>query len=48
MSRLSVKEIMVRSIALRKGEVVLRADFESMGSPSQISRVFSCRSCSSA
>ena len=38
MSRFSVKERMVRSIALRKGEVVVRADFESMGSPSQISR----------
>jgi hypothetical protein len=38
MSRLSVKERMVRSIAMRKGEVVLRADFGSMGSPSQISR----------
>lgn len=38
MSQLSVKERMVRSIALRKGEVVLRTDFESMGSPSQISR----------
>lgn len=36
--RLSVKDRMVRSIALRKGEVVLRADFEAMGSPSQISR----------
>jgi hypothetical protein len=29
---------MVRSIALRKGEVILRTDFESMGSASQISR----------
>ena len=38
MSRLSVKERMVRSIAMRKGEVVLRADFESIGSSSQISR----------
>ena len=38
MSRLSVKDRMVRSIALRKGEVILRADFEAMGSPSQISR----------
>lgn len=38
MNRLSVKDRMVRSIALRKGEVVLRADFEAMGSPSQISR----------
>lgn len=38
MSRLSIKERMVRSIALRKGEVVLRTDFEGMGSASQISR----------
>ena len=38
MARLSVKERMARSIALRKGEVVLRPDFESMGSASQISR----------
>lgn len=38
MARLSVKERMARSIALRKGEVVLRADFESMGSASQVSR----------
>lgn len=30
---------MVRSIALRKGEVVMRGDFERMGSASQISRV---------
>ena len=38
MSGLSVKERMVRSIALRKSEVVLRGDFESMGSASQVSR----------
>ncbi len=38
MSRLSVKERMARSIAQRKGEVVLRADLKNMGSPSQISR----------
>ena len=38
MGRLSIEERMSRSIALRKGEVVLRADFEAMGSPSQISR----------
>lgn len=38
MTRLSVKERMVRSIAMRKGEVVVRADFEPLGSPSQISR----------
>lgn len=38
MNRLSIKERMVRSIAQRKGEVLLRADFKTMGSPSQISR----------
>ena len=38
MRRFSVKDRMVRSIYLRKGEVVLRADFEKMGSQSQISR----------
>lgn len=38
MSRLSVKERMLRSIARRKGEVILRSDFASMGSPSHISR----------
>jgi hypothetical protein len=38
MAKLTVKERMTRSIALRKGEVVMRADFESMGSASQISR----------
>jgi hypothetical protein len=38
LARFSVKERMARSIALRKGEVLLRADFEAMGSASQISR----------
>ncbi len=38
MSRFSIKARMQRSIALRKGEVVLRADFAQLGSPSQISR----------
>ena len=38
MAKFSIKERMSRSIALRKGEVVLRTDFESMGSASQISR----------
>lgn len=38
MSRLSVKDKIVRSITLRKGEVVLRAQFETMGSASQVSR----------
>lgn len=35
---LSIKDRVIRSIANRKGEVVLRTDFEQMGSPSQISR----------
>ena len=38
MAKLCIKDRMIRSIALRKGEVVLRADFERMGSPSQVSR----------
>ena len=38
MKNLSIKDRIIRSVALRKGEVVLRADFERMGSPSQISR----------
>lgn len=38
MSRLNIRERMIRAIANRKSEVVLRADFENMGSPSQISR----------
>lgn len=38
MSRLNIKNRMIRSITRRKGEVVLRADFEDMASPSQISR----------
>ena len=38
MSKLSVKDRMVRSIALRKGEVVVRDDFNTMGSASQVSR----------
>ena len=33
-----IKERMVRSIARRKGEVLLRTDFARLGSPSQISR----------
>lgn len=39
MGRFNIKDRMVRSIARRKGEIVLRADFEAMGSASQISRV---------
>ena len=38
MGRFNIKDRMVRSIARRKGEIVLRADFEAMGSASQISR----------
>lgn len=38
MTKLRIKDRMIRSIALRKGEVVLRADFERMGSPSQVSK----------
>ena len=37
-SQFSIKERMVRSIALRRGEVVLRSDFDAYGSASQISR----------
>ena len=39
MAKLTIKERMIRSIANRKGEVVLRKDFEKMGSSSQISRL---------
>ena len=38
MARLSVRARMARSIALRKGEVLLRSDFDALGSASQISR----------
>lgn len=38
MSKPSVKERMSRSIARRKGEVIMRSDFKSFGSQSQISR----------
>ncbi len=38
MARLSIKQRIGRSIALRKGEVVMRGDFRSLGSRSQISR----------
>lgn len=39
MSRLTTKQRIARSIARRKGEVVMRADFAHIASPSQISRV---------
>ena len=38
MGQLSVKDRMLRSIAMRQGEALLRADFKRMGSPSQVSR----------
>lgn len=38
MAKKSIRERMARSIARRKGEVVMRAEFKSLGSPSQISR----------
>ena len=38
MKKLCIKDRMMKSIALRKGEVLLRADFERMGSASQVSR----------
>ena len=38
MKKLCIKDRMIRSIALRKGEVLLRADFDFMGSASQVSR----------
>lgn len=38
MKQLSVKGRIARSIALRKGEVILRTDFKNMGSQSQVSR----------
>ena len=40
-SRLSIKDRMIHSITMRRGEIVLRSDFEQMGSQSQISRIFS-------
>ena len=38
MKKLCIKDRMMKSIALRKGEVLLRTDFERMGSASQVSR----------
>jgi hypothetical protein len=40
-SRLSIRDRMIRSVTMRRGEIVLRSDFEQMGSQSQISRIFS-------
>jgi len=41
MGRLNIKQRMLRSIAKRKGEVILRKDFKNMGSQSQVSRALS-------
>ena len=38
-SSLSIRDRMIRSVTMRRGEIVLRSDFERMGSQSQISRV---------
>lgn len=38
MRRYTIKQRMIRSITLSKGEVFMRADFKSMGSESRISR----------
>lgn len=38
MSKLTIKDRMIRSISMRSGEVVLRSDFEGMGSSAQITR----------
>jgi len=38
MTKLNIQDRMIRSISNRTGEVFLRADFEDMGSQSQVSR----------
>jgi hypothetical protein len=38
MSKLTIKDRIIRSISMRQGEVVLRSDFEDMGSPAQVTR----------
>lgn len=38
-SRLNMKERMIRSITMRRGEIIMRSDFTRMGSQSQISRL---------
>jgi len=40
-SRLSIRDRITLSVTMRRGEIVLRSDFEQMGSQSQISRIFS-------
>ncbi|ACD89313.1 conserved hypothetical protein [Chlorobium limicola DSM 245] len=38
-SRLNMRERMIRSITMRRGEIIMRSDFTLMGSQSQISRL---------
>lgn len=38
-SRLNMKERMIRSITMRRSEIIMRSDFTRMGSQSQISRL---------
>ena len=38
-SSLTIKDRMIRSVSMRRSEIILRSDFERMGSQSQISRV---------
>ncbi len=38
-SSVTIKDRMIRSVSMRRSEIVLRSDFERMGSQSQISRV---------
>lgn len=38
-SRLNMRERMIRSITMRRGEIIMRSDFTRMGSQSQISRL---------
>lgn len=38
MPKLTIKDRMIRSISMRPGEVVLRSDFDEMGSSAQVTR----------
>lgn len=38
-SPMNIKERMIRSITMRRGEIILRSDLTHLGSPSQISRL---------
>ncbi|NTW52693.1 MAG: S-adenosylhomocysteine hydrolase [Chlorobiaceae bacterium] len=38
---MSIRNRMIRSVSMRQGEIILRSDFDRMGSQSQISRVLS-------